>query len=661
MVFPVPGSDVFTSRVLTTRDEVRSRLASALELHEPGAAALELDPLTYEVIRHRMWATTERMGQALNRMSGSLVVTDCNDIGIAITDEIGDIVQIGPYALSLATSVDLAIRWILEHRSGGGILDGDMYLCNDPWIGGASHQNDVAVIAPIFHDGRLFAWTAAMAHQIDLGGASPGSWTPRAEDVFMESLPTPPVRVVRDFEIQDDVADVYLRRSRMPQIVALDLRAKIGANKVGRERLIELIAKYGADAVKAAMYRQMDDAEQKLSTKLEKVPDGTWTAYSHQEQSKTGDRNVHTIKCTLIKSGTRLRFDFDGTSPQAGMINCTYAGLHGALIAGVIMNLCADIPWATGGLWRCIDVISEPGTLNNATFPSAVGKASVAAGMGTVNAVEECLSKMTDSSDDLHRLHTSAKGCGTWDLCVLAGLDQYGYPFATMLTDAMGAGCGASVDHDGVDSGGIMSIPMGRMPDVEMQEFSAPILYLWRREETDTGGPGRFRGGVTASLAIIPHDTEVPMAQVISGSGKTIPQNTGLAGGYPGNSQLDIAVRNGHVREMLASGQIPTSVDQMGGTQEVLSCEEEPFLGPRDVHVMTWQGGGGYGDPLLREPAKVAHDVAEFLVSEASARGIYGVVLSGVEVNETATAARRAEIRAARRVSTTTTSAGGPS
>src|SRR5882762_6267443 len=365
MVFPVSGSEVFASRRLKSRAEIHALLPDSLSLHEVESDLDQLDPLTYEVIRHRMWATTERMGQALNRMSGSLVVTDCNDIGIAITDEIGDIVQIGPYALSLATSVDLAIRWILEHRSAGGIRDGDMYLCNDPWIGGASHQNDVAVIAPIFHDGRLFAWTAAMAHQIDLGGASPGSWTPRAEDVFMESLPTPPVRVVRGFEIQDDVADVYLRRSRMPQIVALDLRAKIGANKVGRERLVELIAKYGADAVKAAMYRQMDDAEQKLGAKLEKVPDGTWTANSYQEHSKAGDRNVHTIKCTLTKSGTRLRFDFDGTSPQAGMINCTFAGLHGALVAGVIMNLCADIPWATGGLWRCIDVISEPGTLNN--------------------------------------------------------------------------------------------------------------------------------------------------------------------------------------------------------------------------------------------------------------------------------------------------------
>jgi len=646
MVYPVPGSEAFASRGLTPRDTIVQSLPAGLRLHETASSTADLDALSYEVIRHRLWATTERMGQALSRMSGSLVVTDCNDIGVAITDEVGDIVQIGPYALSLATSVDLAIKWILQNRKQ--IADGDMFLCNDPWVGGATHQNDVAIIAPIFHEGELFAWTGVMAHQIDLGGAAPGSWTPRAQDVFMESLPTPPVRLVRDFEIQDDVADVYLRRSRMPQVVALDMRAKIGANKVGRERIEELLTKYGADAVKATMRRQMDDAETQLRAKLDKIPDGTWRAESHQEQSHTGDRGVHTIKCAVTKVGSDLHVDFTGTSPQAGMINCPYPGLHGGLIAGVIMSLCADIPWATGGLWRCIRVTSEPGTLNNAEFPSAVGKASVGSGMCTINAVEECLAKMTDASEELQD-HTFAKGCGTWDLCVLAGLDQYGMPFATMLTDAMGAGCGATNDQDGVDSGGILSIPMGRMPDVEMIEFSAPLLYLWRREEIDTGGPGQFRGGVTASLAIVPHDTDIPMAQVISGSGKAVSQNTGIGGGYPGNSQLDIAVRGSDVRALLASGSIPAAVGEMGGTEEILGCEEEPVLGPLDVHVMVWQGGGGYGDPLLRDPRSVAHDVAERLVSESSARDIYGVVLRGLDIDEESTAARRDAIRAGRR------------
>lgn len=205
------------------------------------------------------------------------------------------------------------------------------------------------------------------------------------------------------------------------------------------------------------------------------------------------------------------------------------------------------------------------------------------------------------------------------------------------------------MNRDGVDTGGILGMPMGRMPDVEMTEFSAPLLYLWRREEPDSGGPGKFRGGVTASLALIPHDTEVPMAQVISGAGKAVSQNIGAVGGYPGNSQLDVAVRNADVRRLLAAGTIPSSIEEMGGVQEILSCEEEAVLGPNDVHIMFWQGGGGYGDPLLRSPDKVATDVIEMRVTESSARDIYGVVLRDLAVDEPATDAQRAGIRSSRR------------
>jgi N-methylhydantoinase B len=139
------------------------------------------------------------------------------------------------------------------------------------------------------------------------------------------------------------------------------------------------------------------------------------------------------------------------------------------------------------------------------------------------------------------------------------------------------------------------------------------------------------------------------MAQVISGAGKAISQNIGAVGGYPGNSQLDVAVRNADVRRLLAAGTIPSSIEEMGGVQEILSCEEEAVLGPNDVHVMFWQGGGGYGDPLLRSPDKVATDVVEMRVSESSARNIYGVVLQDLAVDEPATEAQRADIRSFRR------------
>jgi N-methylhydantoinase B len=647
---PVPGSEVFVSQI-STAEEVIATLPDSLVLHRSSPAAAEaMDALSYEVIRHRLWAITDMMGQALKAMSGSLVVTDCNDFDVAITDEVGDVVQVGPYNTELVASTDLAIKWILQHRSvNPGIREGDMFLCNDPWVGGGLHQNDVALFAPLFHDGKLFAWTCAVAHQADLGGVSPGSWTPRAQDVFWESLPTPPVRIAENYQLRQDVEDVYLRRSRVPKLVALDLRAKFGANMVGHERIRQLIDRYSADTVKAAMSRQLDDAENRLRAKLAKIPDGSWKAVSYQEQSMKDDRGIHPIVCTLTKTGTNLEFDFTGTGPQSGMINCTFTGLYGGVMSAVLPVLCGDIPWAAGGLRRCLTFKSEQGTLNNAIFPSGVGKGSVASAWATTNAATECLSKMLDTSAE-HHGDVQSVCCGTWDLCVMAGLDQRGNPFATMLTDSMGAGFGAGNDHDGVDTAGLLLIPMGKMPDVEMNEFMLPMLYLWRREEPDSGGPGQFRGGVTASLCFVPHDTEVPMMQVVSGSGKAIPMNPGLAGGYPGSSQVDRAVRGSNVRQIFAEGRIPSALEEIDGADQTLPCEDELLLFPDDVHYMSWQSGGGYGDPMLRDPARVAHDVAEFRVSEQCAREIYGVILTsdGV-VDQAATDQQRRELADRRR------------
>lgn len=648
---PVAGSEAFDSRPLS-REQLDQAISPKLSLHTVDSDEAErLDPLTYEVVRHRLWSITDIMGESLKQMSGSLVVTDCNDFDVAIADEHGDIVQVGLFNTELVASIDLAIKWVLKNRSDNpGIHEGDMFLLNDPWVGGGLHQNDVTLLAPLFHEGRLFAWTAAVAHQADLGGVSPGSWTPRAEDVFWESLPTPPVKVVKSYEMQSDVEDMYLRRSRVPKIVALDLRAKVGSNMVGHERLRELIVKYSATTVKAVMMRQMQDAEDRLRARLSEVDDGVWHAISYQEQSKQGDRNLHKIELCMTKQGDHLTFDFTGTDEQSGMINCTFAGMYGGILSALLPIVCGDIPWAAGGIMRCIDTVSEEGTLNNCTFPAGVGKGSVASAWATSNAAMECLSKMLDASTEL-RKRTHSVCCGTWDLCVVAGIDQREQPFATMITDSMGGGFGAGVDHDGVDTGGLLIIPMGKMPDVEMNEFTLPVLYLWRREETDSGGPGKFRGGVSASLCFVSHDTPAPMAQVISGTGKAVPMNVGLAGGYPGNTQVDATVRETNVRELFGRGIMPGSLEEIDGVAEIKSCEEESYLAPGEAHFMYWQSGGGYGDPILRDPERVKHDIEEFKVSPTAARDVYGVALdegSGqVDVGETGTT--REQIRERRR------------
>ena len=649
MATTIPGSEIFAYKG-NSAAAVREKASRHLKLQTASQSAIEkLDPLTYEVIRHRLWMTTQDMGDALKNMSGSIVVVDSNDFNFVLTDETGNPVSIGPYNVGLGVAVESAIKWTLENRAENpGIEDGDMFLCNDPWVGGGLHQNDVAVYAPLFWEGELFGWSSASSHQLDLGGVAPGSWTPRGRSVFWESLPTPPVKIVRGNQIQRDVEDLYLRRSRIPRFVGLDLRAQIGANNFAHARLRTLIAKYGPETVKAVMARMMDDTERRVRAKLRELPDGTWKSVAYQEEAREGDRGLYKIVLNLTKRDDRMTFDFRGTDPQVeGLINCTYSGLSGGILWAALPVLCGDIPWAAGGLMRCFDIISEEGTLNNATYPAGVSKASVASGWATANAVLECLSKMVDAHAE-HRKTAMAVCAGTWSLAVLSGVDQYERPFVTILMDPMAAGLGARVDSDGVDSGGVIGIVMGRTPDVEMVEFMNPLLYLWRREEVDSGGPGRYRGGVSASLCAIPHNTESTMNLVVSGSGKAVNMNVGLHGGYPGNSQLDVTIRGSNARELLSRGIIPEHLDEIAGEVEYQPSEKETHLDPNDVHYVFWQGGGGWGDPLLRAPTAVAHDVAELRVSVESAREIYGVVIKDREVDATASERRRHRIRADR-------------
>ncbi len=649
MVQSIAGAEKFAYRP-SSRPEIMKKLPAGFPLHSgDGAKNVKVDPMTYEVIRHRLWAITEEMGEAIKRMSGSVVVTDCNDFDCAVMDELGDEVQVGLYNTQLCASMDMAVKWTLENRSANpGIFEGDMFLCNDPWVGGGLHQNDVSLFAPFFFEGKLFAWTCAVAHQVDVGGVSPGSWTPRSENVFWESLPTPPVKIVEKYEIRSDVEDVYLRRSRVPKLVALDLRAKMGANNVAHERLARLIRKYGADSVKAVMQRMMDDAEGRLRAKLRSLPDGTWRSIAYQDQARQGERGLYKIVLAMTKRDDRLIFDFRGTDPQVtGMINCTYSGMRAGVISTLLPWVCGDIPWAPGGIERCVELVSEDGTINNCTFPCGISKASVASSWATTNAVTECLSAMLDTHPVLRK---NAMSCcaGSWDLILLSGLDQRDNTFVTMLCDPMTSGFGARPDQDGVDSTGNVTIPMGRSADVEMNEFQFPILYLWRREEMDSGGPGRFRGGLGCSSCFVIHDSSARAMHIVSSSsGKAIPQASGVSGGYPANTAYDVAVRGSEFRRIVEhGGRWPSDLADLGGKPEILQPEGDLDLGWEDVYYTNWQGGGGYGDPLLREPDSVIRDLEEGKISLRAAREVYGVALDkNGRLDAEATRAMRSQLR----------------
>jgi N-methylhydantoinase B len=301
---------------------------------------------------------------------------------------------------------------------------------------------------------------------------------------------------------------------------------------------------------------------------------------------------------------------------------------------------------------RCFEIIAPEGTLVNATFPAAINRAPLGTGWTIGNLVSQCLSQMLDRSFNF-RANVQASCCGTFDFACVAGVDErpeQPVPFLNVVMETVAGGYGARPTRDGINTGGSFCIPMGRVPDAEITELLYPLLILWRREERDSGGAGAQRGGSSCAVAMTPHGTSLPASVVMASSGKATAQNPGLAGGYPGNLGHDLIVHGAGIREMFAAGALPGSLEALTGDTRISQCFAQSVLEPGDVLYMNCQGGGGYGDPILRDPQAVSRDCCDGLVSQASAHDIYGVVLaSDGTADLEATATRRAEIRDIRR------------
>ncbi|MDQ0509630.1 hydantoinase B/oxoprolinase family protein [Ancylobacter amanitiformis] len=628
-------------------EPVIETLAShGLSLHRADPSTT-VDFITDEVLSHRLWHVCDEAGVTIRHVSGSPVATEANDFMTVIASETGDVVFMTPNLLYQAAAFEPMIKWTLINRAQSpGIDDGDMFLCNDPWVG-AVHQNDVAVFAPVFHGGKLFCWVGASIHEVDVGGPAPGSFSITARDVFEEVPPLPPVKIVKNFEIQSDIEDLYTRRSRQPLLLSLDLRAQIAANNVARSRILEAIAKYGADTVKAVMGRVMDRAEAQLRARLRELPDGVWRHVDFQETAFAGDRGIYAGRLELTKAGDHLHFDFTGSAAQVGLINSATSGTRAGVLAGILPLLVGDIPWALGGLQRCIEITNPRGTMLNAEYPAAVSMGSITGTWLAHNCAHAALSKMMLCHPE-HGRRALSGGGGSWPAMQLFGWDKTGYAFVTQFQEANLAGFGARSFADGVNTAGAYCIPSARIPNVEATEFTWPLLVLCRGEAIDTGGAGKWRGGAGGKFSFVLHKTNRNFTHVSAAFHVAVPNGGALSGGLPGASVVYSMQRDSDVLARLAQGQIPQEIASLSGTLDILPPKSQTEQGRDDVYAITFFGGGGYGDPLDREPESVLHDVAEGFVSRTEAARLYGVVIEGGAVDRAATQARRTLIRADR-------------
>jgi len=604
------------------------------------------DPITFEVVRHRVYTVNEEQGMTIVKVSGSPVATFAHDFATSILSARGEAVYFGPYNQHQVGTIDLNVKWILAQRAANpGIANGDMFLGNDPWIG-ANHQSDVVLVCPVFYGEKLLCWIASVMHTYDVGGSTPGSFCPDARSVYDEPLPTPPIKLVDGGVVRRDVEEMFLRRSRLPELVALDLRALVASNQVARRRITELADRYSPAVIAGVLEKVIVDAETRFGDRLERIPDGEWTHSTFIESAGPGDRGAYELRMRLRKFGRKLVFDNEGTHPQVGCLNTTVGGWRSGIVAAATPLLGFDLMHATGGIMRCIDFDPTPGTIFSADYPGAVSNPQFGVIAATDMAVI-CISKMlaTSGHEDLEK-RAMAGPSSLFPVVTMSGTNRKGRPFGTLVLDPMGGGLGALSFRDGEDTGGQLWDPVSTMPNVEYIEQYFPVLYYYRRMLADSGGAGRLRGGNSGVLAFTPHKVDAVEINS-SASGWAVPTAAGLFGGLPGCTNGARLARGPSLEEQLRDGRMPQSLLETGGAVDTLAAKQRSLeVRPGDVYELWWSGGGGFGDPFERDEHAVLGDIAAGRVTREAAQKTYGVAVDAARgVDAARTAALRSALR----------------
>jgi N-methylhydantoinase B len=609
----------------------------------------ELDPITFEVIRHRLLAITDEQVATLSQISGSPLVTEATDFNVGLYLADGAAVAMGRTILFHAASIARVVGYVIDDCSEDpGIAPGDMFVVNNPWKG-AQHAMDVGVVAPIFHAGELVAWSGAMCHMLDVGGLRPSSFCIGATEMYQEGLQLPPMKIVEHGRPRKDVLELILAHTRVPATVNLDLKGLIAANTTAARGVERLIGRYGRATVTGVMSGLIDQSERRMRRRLRELPDGVVRSVGYIDNDGAEVDEIYEVALEMTKRGDAIRFDFNGSSPQApSYINCTMTGLMCGLAAAVLPTIAYDIPW-NAGLFRPIEVVCEEGLICNATPPAAVSGGVLEAQWMVEMTAQEALSKLAACSE-AHHGEAQAVPAGGPDICMFAGVNNEGERFTQVMLDILATGGGAYADHDGVWTQGQHDIERQTIANAETNELDLPILYLWRGLAPDSGGAGRHRGGLTLGSAWT-FTGEEPMEIMCGGHGWSVPNSVGLFGGHPGAENDRLLIERSDVRARLAAGRVPAP-EEVVGTRRATRGRYGRFTVTRDdVYAVRPQSGGGWGDPLDRPVAALREDLDGRAVSRVAARDVYGAVLDehGL-VDEAATAERRRELRDRRAV-----------
>jgi N-methylhydantoinase B len=581
----------------------------------------DVDPVLVEIVEGTLASVEAEVEDQIGRTSRSPMIRDQHDFRAGIHD-----VRLRKLT---GRSYSALVHPVVRDFPVESMRPGDIYFHNDVYLseGGIGHLPDLCVTVPVFHpdaDGTpvVVAFVQAFGHHDDVGGSVPGSMPSHATSVFEEGLMVPPVKLRNAGVVNEGVIRILTRNTRMPDSLAGDLDAECSACLMGAARLADLFARYGREAVDACFDAIVASCAESFRRELlAKIPDGTWTWEDYAEHDGVDEPRLHRQRITLTKSPEKLLIDLTGTGPQAkGPIN--HAGDYAdgnflkKWLAPILRNL-ADTPERMAeldvneGVVEVIDIrFPPPGTLVTPVFPAPTNARTFVI-LRLLGVLAGVIAKAVDGYMPADQETIRYTG--------ISGHDAQGRWY--LNREILGGGSGGRWYADGSDT--VHVVPESRNLPVEFVETRFPVRVESLGLATDSGGAGTFRGGLGYRKEI----RALQDASFMSVADRSILSCWGVRGGRAGTP-------------------FRVTIDADGPAARVMPglCDWEPVAAGEVVRIET-TGGGGWGDPLAREPARVALDVVQAKVSRFAAEADYGVVLSGPDDDPVVDDGATAELR----------------
>lgn len=567
----------------------------------------EIDPITFAVIKNGLDTIVDDMAYTMMRTARSPIVRDVLDYSATICDAEGRILaQAKTVALHLGAVPD-AMSVVMDEY-GDDLTQGDVIILNDPYAGGM-HLPDIFMFKPIFHDGELRGFSVVIAHHGDVGGRVPGSNASDSTEIFQEGLRIPPLKLYNSGAPDRSLFALIRKNVRLPDMVIGDLQAQLATCNVGERALLNLLKKHGVDALGRYFDALLDYGERLTRQAIRAWLNGRYQFTDYIDDDGF-DEGPIPIVCAIEVQDDHLTVDFEGSSPQVkGAINCTLSYTKSSTYLGIRCALGRDVP-NNAGIYRCVTIAAPEGSILNPRMPAPVA-ARALTGYRVVDAVLGAMAAIVP------KLVMAAGEGGNTVVCF--GGYEAGSQTPFILVDMINGAWGGRATKDGIEGVTNPSQNMSNMP-VETLEARYPIRIEEYGLREDSCGPGEHRGGLglVRQYRLLADEA---VLQLRADRAKNPPY--GLFGGGAAAPSRNILDPDGRAEEL------PSKLTRTLHAGDVIRHEQA--------------GGGGYGDPLRRDPRRVGADVADGKISPGFAERNFGVILlpDSFEPDLTATNFRR--------------------